>query len=45
LSLTDSDFLQIAEDYGGDYLVLPNEKNSAFQQVYSNPSYTIYEIP
>jgi hypothetical protein len=45
LSLTDSDFLQIAEDYGGDYLVLPNEKHSAFQQVYSNPSYTIYEIP
>jgi hypothetical protein len=45
LSLSDTDFLQIAKRENCTYLVLPNEKKSSFEPVYSNASYSIYSIP
>ncbi|HSN95220.1 MAG TPA: hypothetical protein VLR89_09190 [Anaerolineaceae bacterium] len=45
LSLSDADFLRIAQDRDCRYLVLPNEKSSSFQKMYSNQSYSIYRFP
>ena len=45
LRLTDADFLRIARNKACSFLVLPNEKTSGFQLVYSNRSYSIYKIP
>lgn len=45
LNLSDYNFQSIGKEFACSFLVLPNEKTSSLKQVYSNNSYSIYQIP
>ena len=43
-TLNDTDFADLGQKYGVDYLVLPNTNSSEFPLVYQNPTYSIYQL-